>query len=674
MTQPRAPALKGFRVAGGGGGPQRGGVAGDGKSAATYIEAAMGSLACCGSATPLFIRVLVPATVAALCAGAAAIAIALAPRDTACYAAVLLGTGVGCTFVVAHGVSMVVGRRRPRQFSPRTLVMSKCRKLQGGSESPAVRLRIVRDLSKELDPDTTAEKMDSGCAGLSEVQQYQIPIAGIFPSKKPVAKPELTQIPMLEQFILFFWSAIIFVVVRLPLRSYWDAGGLEEALQRCPTEMFVLPIWLFPQQSARNCLSARRGDLKHRHSVIRVVPSSVLPRGSKAIRRVYVGYRGLVFDDDRIFLDRRTASSSLDELMCWRQDLTYATSAKSRSSGSKPEWVIAESGMHALAFPSDVTRAGRHPRHESSAPTPTQRLKPAASITDRGQSTIHVASLATVLQLHNGYYHWVTERLPALCLLRDTLESHPGTKLLVDLRFHGAKEDNPWCMQFLHLLGIDSSRILRYDPTKVYSCDELFMTSSIPAYVTDPRLLTLVQRCILGEKLVNTNIYASANTGRATTMWNRPCGQELVPTVRVLIVVRRTSNIRRAAIWDGVHDILLREARRRQKRWHVLKIDPASMTVSAQVEAFSDADVVLGVHGAGLANVLWCRPGTCVCEIVPINPPPIRYLFWHLSMCLGLEYHPYHLLTSSWQDSWIRGVDPGTVAAWVISSAIRTRE
>ena len=83
----------------------------------------------------------------------------------------------------------------------------------------------------------------------------------------------------------------------------------------------------------------------------------------------------------------------------------------------------------------------------------------------------------------------------------------------------------------------------------------------------------------------------------------------------------------------------------------------------------------MGVHGAGLSNVVWCRSkenskdgssvsgggegteknigkGTKLLEIVTINPPQIRHLFWHLATSIGVDYYPFHVM-SSWNDALV---------------------
>ena len=49
---------------------------------------------------------------------------------------------------------------------------------------------------------------------------------------------------------------------------------------------------------------------------------------------------------------------------------------------------------------------------------------------------------------------------------------------------------------------------------------------------------------------------------------------------------------------------------------------------------------------------MWCKRDTKIVEIVPINPPQIRFLFWHLASSLEMEYYPLHV-TSSWNDPMV---------------------
>jgi len=44
-------------------------------------------------------------------------------------------------------------------------------------------------------------------------------------------------------------------------------------------------------------------------------------------------------------------------------------------------------------------------------------------------------------------------------------------------------------------------------------------------------------------------------------------------------------------------------------------IDPSNLSLSLQVELFSNAEIIIGPHGAGLTNIIFCNPGTKVMEI-----------------------------------------------------------
>lgn len=46
-------------------------------------------------------------------------------------------------------------------------------------------------------------------------------------------------------------------------------------------------------------------------------------------------------------------------------------------------------------------------------------------------------------------------------------------------------------------------------------------------------------------------------------------------------------------------------------------ISPAALSIPQQIEAFRRARIVVGAHGAGLTNVLFCKPDTVIVEIFP---------------------------------------------------------
>ncbi|MGL5062290.1 MAG: glycosyltransferase family 61 protein [Microcoleus sp.] len=65
-------------------------------------------------------------------------------------------------------------------------------------------------------------------------------------------------------------------------------------------------------------------------------------------------------------------------------------------------------------------------------------------------------------------------------------------------------------------------------------------------------------------------------------------------------------------------------------------LEDISRPVDEQIRIFQEAAVVVGPHGAGFTNLLWCQPGTKVIEFFNggYTPP----YFYYISQILGLDY------------------------------------
>jgi capsular polysaccharide biosynthesis protein len=61
---------------------------------------------------------------------------------------------------------------------------------------------------------------------------------------------------------------------------------------------------------------------------------------------------------------------------------------------------------------------------------------------------------------------------------------------------------------------------------------------------------------------------------------------------------------------------------------------------------FYEADVVVGMHGAGMTNNLYMRPGGVVVEVVPefdSRMAPLVGIFPRLSGIVGLNHYTYYI-------------------------------
>ena len=66
-------------------------------------------------------------------------------------------------------------------------------------------------------------------------------------------------------------------------------------------------------------------------------------------------------------------------------------------------------------------------------------------------------------------------------------------------------------------------------------------------------------------------------------------------------------------------------------------VSAENLTFTEQRKLFCDAEIIVGAHGAGLANILFAASGTTVIELLPSDE--IRTYFWLLSEKLRLRYH-----------------------------------
>jgi hypothetical protein len=87
-----------------------------------------------------------------------------------------------------------------------------------------------------------------------------------------------------------------------------------------------------------------------------------------------------------------------------------------------------------------------------------------------------------------------------------------------------------------------------------------------------------------------------------------------------------------------------------------------------QVDRFSESDVIVAVHGAGLTNLLFARPGTSIIEIFPENYVKSTYLW--LAQRLGLDYRAVMGRPGDYRQAFHAKLEP---FAAVLDDVLRSR-
>ncbi|HEY9640117.1 MAG TPA: tetratricopeptide repeat protein [Coleofasciculaceae cyanobacterium] len=211
-----------------------------------------------------------------------------------------------------------------------------------------------------------------------------------------------------------------------------------------------------------------------------------------------------------------------------------------------------------------------------------------------------VAAL-TGLSGHN-YFHWMVDILPRLEILRQ----HGIEWNAIDW-FWINSVDHPFQQQTLSALGIPKAKILPSDQHPYIQADQL-ITPAFPGHLgwVEPWALEFLRNTFL------------------------PLGEQVHAAFpQRLYISRAQANHRRVLNEAAVLQHLMPLG--------FVPIALETLAFAEQVALFSQAEIVIAPHGGGLTNILFCRPGTTVIELV--SPRYIRHYYGVISDRLRLNHY-----------------------------------
>jgi capsular polysaccharide biosynthesis protein len=200
-----------------------------------------------------------------------------------------------------------------------------------------------------------------------------------------------------------------------------------------------------------------------------------------------------------------------------------------------------------------------------------------------------------------NYYHWMTQALPAIDWSLRNIASH---NLKLALRKLG-----PWQEETLRLLGHGDVPRITLDESKQYFFPQLHYSDFL-----------------YGKTAFGVSIAANETYAR---LYEAGWDGDTSPASEVIYVARSDSGQRAMLNEPEMIEALARE--------DVRIVVPGEHSVREQAAIFNRASIVIGAHGAGLTNIVFCRPGAIVYEIMPsfyINP-----CFRRLAQAAGLTYY-----------------------------------
>jgi hypothetical protein len=197
----------------------------------------------------------------------------------------------------------------------------------------------------------------------------------------------------------------------------------------------------------------------------------------------------------------------------------------------------------------------------------------------------------------NIYYHWLFDTLPRYQILRDSGLPYDWLVVPTNARFQ---------KEALALLPIDPQRIIN-DPDAHIEAETLLVptlpgtSGNAPIWACD-----FIRRSFLPHAY-----RPGPSRGRR------------------IYISRERSGTRRILNEQELVEALEREGFER--------VFPEELPFVEQVRLFHEAEIVIGAHGSGLTNLVFCREATPVIEL--FSPNYVAVSYWALCNQLKLDYH-----------------------------------
>jgi len=195
-----------------------------------------------------------------------------------------------------------------------------------------------------------------------------------------------------------------------------------------------------------------------------------------------------------------------------------------------------------------------------------------------------------------GYCHWLLEELPRLLLVR---RENPVVQIIAHSR-------EPFIREAL-VAARFTGRVLEAGRYSHFECEQLI----IPALVGEPGNPTMRVVELLAE-FTEPLRTTSSGLGERLYITRENAGR------------RRVTN--EVELWRDLEAAGFK------------KVHAESLSWADQINAFARAKVIVAPHGAGLANLAFCQPGTRVLEL--FNRGYFNPCFARLAEIKGLEHRP----------------------------------
>ena len=206
-----------------------------------------------------------------------------------------------------------------------------------------------------------------------------------------------------------------------------------------------------------------------------------------------------------------------------------------------------------------------------------------------------ITAVLTWNDTDKNYHHRITVSLPKYYIIKKSWI--PIDTYMVDTTSGFHKES-------LTALWIGSSHIISPNPHTYYQCENLICTNNTTLYgVIQPWVQSFVRELFLPSSSVQT------------------------PTRKLYI--KRISS--RKIVNDKEFEKFITS-----QGFEVFVME--WMSIKQQAELFHQTSIIIGPHGAGLTNIIFCQPWTTLIEL--FHPETIFWHYYAMAASCGLKYIP----------------------------------
>ena len=205
----------------------------------------------------------------------------------------------------------------------------------------------------------------------------------------------------------------------------------------------------------------------------------------------------------------------------------------------------------------------------------------------RVKSLKYLSNPSTCLLTSNGFYHWLIEDLPLFLYISNQFRSH---SILVH-------KNAPLYVRSLQHIGNNPISVPRFVHLDTYT----FVSRGADTEWAHPADIGILR------------------TAFADLMQVQITGKK--------IYIPRLNSSRSPRFESELVELL------KAQGWEILPTE--GITLDEQIKRLSSAETICGVHGAGLAGMVWLSPGS---QVIELSPPNFVPCFSRLSEVCGLQY------------------------------------